>query len=124
MIMSKKIRNIVIIFLCVFAVIYILTANHFGRKRTKQEILKFDNSEIDGVVEDVYIKHHGVAFKIIGEDEEFVFYPNTSELNDNKIFNHLAKRGDSVFKSQNSDTLILITNGKKYKYTFQRFDNE
>lgn len=122
--MTKKRRNIVIIVFGIIAVIYILTANYFGGKRTRQEFLKFDNSEIDGVIKDVYIKHHGVGFKIAGENEEFIFHPNTSELNENKIFDHLAKNGDRIFKNQNSDTLTLISNDKKYKYTFQRFDNE
>jgi len=121
--MNKK-RGIIIVILGIVVIAYILTANYFGEKRTKQEFLKFDNSEIDGVIKDVYIKHHGVGFKIAGENEEFIFYPNTSELNENKIFNHLAKSGDRILKSQNSDTLTLITNEKKYKYTFQQFDNE
>jgi len=121
--MSKK-KIILIVIFGIIAVSYILTANYFGERRTKKDSLKFDNSEIDGVIKDVYIKHHGVGFKIVGGDEEFIFHPNTSKLNDNKIFDHLARSGDRVFKSQNSDTLLLIKNDKKYKYTFQRFDNE
>lgn len=121
--MSKRKIYLIIVFV-VIAVIYIMTANYFGSRRTKQEFLKFDNSEINGDIKDVYFKHHGVGFKITGINEEFIFYPNTSDLNDNKIFDHLAKIGDRVFKSKNSDTLTLISNDKKYKYTFQRFDNE
>lgn len=100
-----------------------MTANYFGSKRTKLEFLKFDNSEIDGLIKDVYIKHHGVGFKI-AENEEFYFHPITSQLNEYKVFDHLAKRDDRIIKSQNSDTLILISNNNIYKYTFQRFDIE
>lgn len=121
--MSKKKKYLIIIF-GVIAAIYIMTANYIGSKRTKQEFLKFDNSKIDGVLKDVYVKHHGVGFIITNINEEFVFYPYTSDLNDNKIFDHLAKGGDRIIKSQNSDTLILISNDKEYKYTFQQFDNE
>ena len=120
--MSKKRRNLLIFGLGIIALIYILTANYFGSKRTKQEFLTFDKSEIDGLIKDVYMKHHGVGFKIIGENKELIFYPKTNELNDNKIFDHLAKSGDRIFKRQYSDTLILIINNKEYKYTFQRFD--
>ena len=122
--MSKKRRNLLIFSLGIIAIIYILTANYFGSRQIKQDFLIFDKSEIDGLINDVYIKHHGVGFTIVGENEEFIFNPKTSELNDNKIFDHLAKSGDRVFKRQNSDTLILITNDKEYKYTFQRFNNE
>ena len=118
--MNKK-RNISIIVFVMIAIIYVLTANYFGGKRTKHEFMKFDNSKIDGVLKDVYIKHHGVGFKITNVNEEFIFYPYTSELNDNKIFDHLAKGGDRIIKSQNSDTLILISNNKEYKYTFQHY---
>jgi hypothetical protein len=121
--MNKKRRSILIFAFGIIAVIYILTANYFGGKRTKQEFLKFDNSEIDGVIRDVYVKHYGAGFKISGDNEEFIFYPYTSDLNDKKIFEHLAKSGDRIIKSKNSDTLTLISNDKKYKYTFQRFDN-
>lgn len=122
--MTKKRRIILIIAFGVIAVIYILTANYFGGKRTKQEFLKFDNSKIDGVIKEVYIKQHGVGFKLDDRNEEFIFYPYTSDLNDNKIFDHFAKNGDRIIKQQNSDTLTLISNGEKYKYTFQRFDKE
>jgi hypothetical protein len=122
--MTKKRRNILIIAFGIIAVIYILTANYFGGKRTKQEFLKFDNSEINGVIKDIYIKHHAVGFKISGDNEEYIFNPYTSDLNDKKIFDHLAKSGDRIIKNKNSDTLILISNDRKYKYTFQRFDNE
>jgi hypothetical protein len=121
--MNKKKKLFIIIF-GVLAVIYIIIANYFGHKRTKQEFLEFDNSKIDGVLKDVYIKHHGVGFKITNVNEEFIFYPYSSELNDNKIFDHLAKGGDRIIKSQNSDTLILISNDKEYKYTFQQFGNK
>jgi hypothetical protein len=122
--MTKKRRNILIIAFGVIAVIYILTANYFGGQRTKQEFLKFDNSKIDGLIKEVYIKYHGVGFKLDGRNEEFIFYPYTSDLNDNKIFDHFAKSGDRIIKNQNSDTLTLISNDEKYKYTFQRFENE
>jgi len=92
--------------------------------REQSKNFKFDNSKIDGVLKDVYIKHHGVGFKLTNVNEEFVFYPYTSELNDNKVFDQLAKGGDRIIKSQNSDTLILISNDKEYKYIFQQFDNE
>jgi hypothetical protein len=101
-----------------------LIATYFGGKRTKQEFLKFDNSEINGIIKEIYIKHHCTGFKVGENNEDFVFYPYTSDLNDRKIFSHIAKPGDRLIKSQNSDTLILIANNKKYKYTFQRFDNK
>lgn len=92
--------------------------------REQSKNFKFDNSKIDGVLKDVYIKHHGVGFKLTNVNDEFVFYPYTSELNDNKVFDQLAKGGDRIIKSQNSDTLILISNDKENKYIFQQFDNE
>lgn len=122
--MSKKRKYIIIFVFGIIALIYILTSNYYGSKRTKQEFLKFNNSKIDGLLNNVYIKNHGVGFKINGENEEFIFYPYTSDLNENKIFDHLAKNGDRIIKRPNSDTLTLISDDIEYKYTFQHFDSE
>ncbi|MCZ8353380.1 MAG: hypothetical protein O9340_01510 [Cyclobacteriaceae bacterium] len=119
--MSKK-KSILLAVFVFLAIIYLLTANYLGGKRTEQEFLKFYNSEIYGEIKNVYIKHHGVGFQIKGNSEEWIFYPITSGLNQNKIFDHLAKCGDSIIKRKNSDTLILIQNDCEYRYTFERFD--
>ena len=122
--MTKKRRNIVIVAFGIIAVIYTLTANYYGGKRARKEFLNFYNSKIDGVIKDVYIKHYEVGFKLDGSNDEFIFDPLTSDLNDNKIFEHFAKSGDRIIKKQNSDTLTLISNNKEYRYTFQHFEDE
>ena len=50
----------------------------------------------------------------------FNFYPRTSQLNKNRIFDHLAEKGDIVIKGKFADTLKLIKNGNEYLYTFDQ----
>lgn len=68
--------------------------------------------------------NHSDAFKIEGVKEEFIFYSYTSKLSDNKIFNYICEKGDSIIKLKYSDTLKLIrNNGKVYLYTFKKIQN-
>jgi hypothetical protein len=116
-------RNTIIVLIS-FAVISLSSLFIWGVPNTdknwKREYNRFYNSDIEGIVEEVGIKYHGTFFKIKGIKEGFVFYPYTDkELNDDKIFEHLTKAGDSLIKPSRADTLTLITRGKQYRYTFQ-----
>ena len=63
----------------------------------------------------------GANFVLDNNPIEFTFYPYTDKyLNNDEIFQYIAKPGDSIFKPAYSDTLLLIKGGKIYLYTFQK----
>jgi len=63
------------------------------------------------------------VFKIEGIEKEFVFYPYTSELNDNKIFYNVAEKGVFIIKEAHSDILKVKKNDKVYQYKFRKPTN-
>ena len=117
---NKKLLYFVIIFLIIGAA-YIYIAQKFGNERNKRLFIQFDTTNIHGVINNVGIRYHGSYFKIIGNKNDFVFFPNTGKLNGFNIFDQLAQKGDSIIKPAYSDTLVLIKNNKKYLYTFGKF---
>jgi len=114
----KKIYFGILIFFMV--VVYLFITQKIGKDREEQFFIRFDNSNISGNIEYAKIGYHGSVFKIEGIEKEFVFYPFTSELNNNQIFYKIAKRGDLIIKEVNSDTLKLKKNGKVYFYKFRK----
>ena len=115
-------RSMIIVVLCILGLVsLIFMLDYVGKtslKLSREYQAYFDENEIKGEIESIGISRHGVEFKIVGMKKKFIFYPNTSELNGFKIFDHLAEKGDSIIKSRNSDTLRLVKDGKEYLYTF------
>jgi hypothetical protein len=120
--MTKKSKIILFFILALVAIVYIALAQYYGNRRAKKQYDLFFNSNLIGSLEYVDIKFHGVAFKLIKDKNEYVFYPNTSRLNDMKIFYQFAKVGDSILKPIKSDTLVLVKNHKPMKYTFHKIN--
>jgi predicted membrane protein len=116
-----KKRNLKILGFGLIAIIYIAFAQIFGNKRDKRNFDKFYSSEIRGSLKEVEIKYHGVGFRVHNDSTEYVFYPYTSIINQKKIFDHFATKGDSVIKKRHQDTLILLKEDRRYLYTFQKF---
>ncbi len=112
----KKIYIGIVLFIAV--VLYLYTAQRYEYNRQKEFFIHFDTTNIIGSVEYAKIYSQGCMFKIEGIEEEFIFYPYTSELNDNKIFDKLVEKGDSIIKEAYSDVLILKKDNKVYQYTF------
>jgi len=119
--MNRKNKIIFYSVLGVFILAYIFIAQKYGAKRDLKQFDIFFAAELRGSIERVKIKNHGVAFTLNNDINEYVFHPSTSSLNENHIFDHLAAPGDSLIKASKSDTMILVKDQKKYKYTFQQF---
>lgn len=81
---------------------------------------KFYASNIDGKLTSIDPSAGIVYFKV-DLNEEYGFSPVTSTLNQNNPFSDFADEGDTIKKTFNSDTLLLVKNGKIYKYTFKKF---
>jgi hypothetical protein len=117
--MHKKWKLFFIIFLSIIALIIIMI-QPLLKEQYENEFDEFNKAELLGIIDKIEIKHHGVGFRLNNNANEFVFFPYTNKINNNKIINLFAKRGDSIIKSSFSDTLILIKDNKKYRYTFNK----
>lgn len=111
----------IVIFIAVL--IYLFSAQRIGGNREEQFFIRFDTTNINGRLEYAKIGYHGSEFKIEGIEKEFVFYPYTSDLNDNKIFYNVAEKGDLIIKEAHSDTLKVKKNDKVYQYKFRKSNN-
>lgn len=100
--------------------IYLFIIQNIGEDREKQFFIRFDTTNINGKLEYAKIGYHGSVFKIEGIEKEFVFYPYTSELNDNKIFYNIARKGDFIIKDSHSDILKVKKTNKVYLYKFRK----
>ena len=116
--MKKIYVRIVIIIIAVL--IYLFIAQRMGVNREEQFFIRFDTTSINGKLEYAKIGYHGSVFKIEEIEKEFVFYPYTSELNDDKIFYNIAKKGDLITKEAHSDILKVKKKDKIYFYKFRK----
>ncbi len=124
----EKRKNVIIFIasaICVFSIMMVLIFNYI--KKNYPSVLELSNefytSDIIGRLEKTYIWRRGTGFKIINNDNRFLFYPYTSELNNKNKFRYFATTGDSIYKPALSDTLKLFKNGKIYRYTFIKYDS-
>lgn len=113
-------RSFLYIFLGSLAICYIYFSNKYSNARWMNNYEKFNKSNINNAIikSGIIAKGSGVYF----ENDTIVFYPKTSEMNNNSIFLSTAKKGDSIIKKPHEDTLILKKKkGTIFKYTFRKF---
>lgn len=119
--LTKKVKVIAsTLVVLLFLIIFFAVREKYESNRFKNNFIDFDTTNIIGELEYVALASHGVVFRIKGNSKMFIFYPRTSELNKNRIFDHLAEKGDTIIKGKFSDTLKLIKNRNKYLYTFDQ----
>lgn len=117
---SKSAKIAFGVFIGLLVISYIFYARRFYQKG-KSEFKDFYRSDIVGTIScKTYAGSSGAYFCV--DDERYNFHPYTSDLNDNKIFEYLAEPGDSIYKPAYSDTLLLIKEGRKYRYTFIKIE--
>lgn len=106
---------------------FLVMIKYSEKKATERYIAhfsEFNSANIDTLLEFARIAHKGVEIKLM-DGRVFVFYPYTDKvLNDGKIFDHIAKKGDSIQKEPYSKIVILVSNGRTYRYTFKNVDQE
>ena len=117
----KKTLYLYIITSLLIFILYQFPISCNGGKRELRFYNHFNNTDINGKLEYAKIGYHGTVFKIEGVEEEFVFYPHTSNLNNKKIFYQVAEKGDLIIKHSYADTLKLKKDNIVYLYTFQKF---
>jgi len=119
--MTKKVKVIAsTIIVLIVLIVFFSVRKKYEDNRWKNEFIHFDTTYINGEIEYVALASHAVVFKIKGNTSKYIFSPNTNELNEKRIFYHLAEKGDTIIKGKFSDTLKLIINGDEYLYTFDQ----
>ncbi|WP_431612018.1 hypothetical protein [Chryseobacterium sp. 'Rf worker isolate 10'] len=113
--MNKKI----LILLAVISVVllYFYYGGNYMDDRGKKYFNQFNKMSINDTILNLNEFSRGV--KLHFKNKEVVFYPLTSELNENNIFLFIAKKGDRVIKKPFQDTLTLEKkDGTILKYMF------
>jgi len=117
----KKVFNIIGLFLLIGGLIFI--AIRYQDKKVRKEFDLFNSSHLSGTIVMVDKYSRSANFVLNNNPTEFSFYPFIDKnLNNNEIFQYVAKPGDSIYKPAYSDILLLIKGNKVYSYTFQNTD--
>ena len=109
-----------IILIIILGIIYVFLAQSHGDKRDKELYNHFNKANIQGEIEYCKIKHRGSLIKIVGDDNEYIFYPILGLENEYKRFYLTVKRGDKIAKLPSTDTLKLIQKDGVLNYTFRK----
>ena len=112
-------RKVLFILIGTVILIVLITTGRYINNLRNVNSNNFENSNINGLVSWAGVKNQGAGFKIKGEKKAFVFYPYFS-LNENHNFTSLVKLGDSISKSEHSDTLFLFKDGNCFLFKFRR----
>lgn len=116
-------RYIIFISIAIMFIIFIFIGIRLTKGKAKEHFVQFNSANLNGKLENIRIAYKGVLFKLKEDKMEYIFYPNT-DLTENKIFDHVAEKGDFVIKPAYSDTLKLVKKDKVLFYTFQKFNDE
>lgn len=82
-----------------------------------KDFKQFYQTNINGEIESVGIKHHGTSFMIKGNAMEFQFYPYPDKNGVN--FGGIASKGVRIIKPAYSDTVVLLKDKMEWKFAFQ-----
>lgn len=94
-------------------------ANNYHFRNLDQKELEFFNTPISGVLGYCNSGKDGVIIQLKGDQSKYRFHG--SRISDGRAYTFCddAEKGDSLFKKENNDTLILIkTSGEQFFYKF------
>jgi hypothetical protein len=111
----------VLTILLVLGVLLIFFGIPYTDSQLRSEFKNFNETNLDGAIEYVKIKHHGDCFKLVNNSTELLFYSIPVDKSSTSLsFSDLAKKGDRIVKRANSDTLTLVKSGEIYLFTFSK----
>lgn len=117
--MIKKVYIPFIITL-IIVILYYYFSGRNPQIEAKENFRHFNESNLKEKLTSIDYYARGV--KITFKNNKYVFYPITSPLNDNNIFEGIAEKGDSIYKKPFQKILVLKKkNGKEYKFSFKEF---
>lgn len=78
---------------------------------------QFNQTSLNDTI--VSLEQYARGVKLHFKKKHIIFYPLTSDLNNNTVFEYTAQKGDIILKKSYEDTLFLEKkSGKILKYTF------
>ncbi|HTE34724.1 MAG TPA: hypothetical protein VK666_30310 [Chryseolinea sp.] len=93
-----------------------------AKRKGKKQFEVFYASNLNSEISSITVSVGGVYFRLSNDSTQYVFFPRTSDVNGNTIFEHIAERGDLLVKKSYADTLKLVKEDKVYLYTFQKIE--
>jgi hypothetical protein len=117
-------KRLFFIYAIILSCVVIFIGVPYQNRKTKREFDLFYSSQLSGKIINMYTYSRGANFILDNNPRKFSFYPYVNkELNNNEIFQYIAKPGDSIYKPAYSDTLFLIKKNAIYSYLFQKHTN-
>ena len=113
-------KKYVFIIVIVIIICYLVIGIRYSKNKWKEHYEQFESSNIKGEIVKIEPAYKGIQFKMDDDNIEYVFYPS-NDFRENKNFEDIAKRGDSIIKPSNSDTLKLIKKDKVYMFSFEKY---
>lgn len=100
-------------------ILYFYFGGRYMDKRDERYYNQFNQANLNDTI--VSMERYARGIKLHFKKKHLVFYPLTSNFNNNTIFEYTAEKGDIVLKKPYEDTLLLEKkSGKFLKYTFIR----
>jgi hypothetical protein len=104
----------------IFVVIHYCFGNNNSQIEAKENYIYFNKGNLKDKL--IGIDYYARGVKLIFKKDRYIFYPISSSLNDNIIFEGIAEAGDSIYKKPLQKILTLKKkNGKEYKFSFREF---
>jgi len=119
--MKRNKMGFLITFACL-SVLYIVFTSIYANKRNRKDFEVFNKSYIYGEVVYIKSKHRGVAFRVGGDEKEYIFHPEIKNNGNNKkSFLLYVELGDTISKEAYSRELKLLKDGKVIVFEFQNY---
>lgn len=97
-----------------------LVNTFYQRELGAENARAFYNAEVSGRIGALRFGNGVCYVKLVSGGREWGFYPIVPKDADYQSFGMVARKGDSIMKHVNSDTVYLYSRGTVYSYTFHR----
>lgn len=125
LIFIKKIfmkKNIRIVIFILFGFVMLFFVQRWGNNRDRRFYNEFDSANINGLLMYSESGYYMRVFKTENINFKYVFDPHLS-VNKKALFSKVAKKGDSIIKPANADTLVLKKNDNTiFLFTFRKYE--
>ncbi|OYT14563.1 MAG: hypothetical protein B7C24_17700 [Bacteroidetes bacterium 4572_77] len=115
-------KNIRIVIFILFGFVMLFFVQRWGNNRDRRFYNEFDSANINGLLMYSESGYYMRVFKTENINFKYVFDPHLS-VNKKALFSKVAKKGDSIIKPANADTLVLKKNDNTiFLFTFRKYE--
>lgn len=119
MLLDERKKKIIVIVFIVLAVAVLGTCMYIGFTGTTEDYNNFYNHKIAGELTAIHKEHSSIVIKLKNDNKDYQFYQeNRSYLK--RDLRKFTQLGDSIFKEAFSDTVIIKSGNRYYKYAIER----